>query len=61
MDTKDAQDVGIELSDIERTVKIWAHEIIEELEDGLAAEEHSQHCIKAVPPARKEDKELVVA
>ncbi len=61
MNAKEAQDAGIELSDIELAVKIWAHEVIEELEDDMALEEHFKHCLQIVPPANEESEELVVA
>jgi hypothetical protein len=50
------------LHDIELAEEKWIHEVIEELEEELALEEHFQHCIQPVAIAivREEAEELVL-
>jgi len=61
MSAKKLQEVDVGLArEIELAEQRWAHEVIEELEEELALEEHFQECIRPAAPARKEAKELVL-
>jgi hypothetical protein len=63
MNATEAQEFCSELvHEIELAEEKWVHEVLEELEEGLALEEHFRDCIQTVAIAvvREEAEELVL-